>query len=145
MPNGTRQVRPSPGTKSAAVFTLATTNPDISRSNIAKIVNVDKALVTQVLKRYGLNLQVINSFKTNRAEILAGKQAALMSSLSTKDIQKASPYQKVGMFGILYDKERLERDLSTTNLASIHADIAALRKQDAVDKSESENVDKSKD
>ena len=136
MPNGIgkhlpRQTRPTPGTKSAAIFSLATTNPDISRADIAKIVNADKALVTQVLHRYGLDSEIIQNYKQYRADIIAGKQEELLSSLSTDDIKKASPYQKVGMFGILYDKERLERDLSTSNLASIHADIAALRKQES--------------
>jgi hypothetical protein len=36
--------------------------------------------------------------------------------LSNADIQKASPYQRVGMFGILYDKERLERGQTTENI-----------------------------
>ncbi len=135
MPNGIgkhlpRQARPSPGTKAAAIVTLST-NTNTTPSEIAKTLDCSISLITHTLKRYGLNQQVIESFKQQRAEILAGKQAELMSSLSSEDIQKASPYQKVGMFGILYDKERLERDLSTSNLASIHADIAALRKQES--------------
>ena len=40
-----------------------------------------------------------------------------MKSLTEDDIKGATPYQKVGMFGILYDKSRIEHDQSTSNIS----------------------------
>jgi hypothetical protein len=59
----------------------------------------------------------VEPFKRHRAEILAGKQAEILKSLTNEELKKASVYQRVGMFGILYDKERLERGQSTQNVA----------------------------
>ena len=64
----------------------------------------------------------LEAFKKNRADILSGKQLELLKSLTEDDIKKASPYQKVGMFSLLYDKERLERGESTSNIA--YADLS---------------------
>jgi len=149
MPNGIgkhlpRQARPSPGTKSAAIFNLLTTSNAIPKE-ITSAVDCDKSLITNVMKRYGISPQITESFKKNRADILAGMQEKLLSAVNQNKIKKAPAGSLVLAACQLFDKERLERDLSTSNLASIHADIAALRKQEAVDKSESENVDKSKD
>ena len=64
----------------------------------------------------------LEAFKKNRADILSGKQLELIKSLTEEDVKKASPYQKVGMFALLYDKERLERGESTSNVA--YADLS---------------------
>jgi hypothetical protein len=61
-------------------------------------------------------------FKTARADVLAVHQMRLLEGLTDDSLKEVSPYQKVGMFGILYDKERLERGQSTANVA--YADMS---------------------
>ena len=49
--------------------------------------------------------------------------------LGLTDAEQKEVVKRRGMvdYGILYDKERLERGQSTHNLANIHADIEAIR------------------
>jgi hypothetical protein len=117
-PEGSRiNARPAPGTKSAAAFTIALNNPDLGPTEIAKIVDCDKSLVTHTLQQYGFNKEVTENFKKYRADILASKQEEIIKSLSTDVINNASLMQRSASFGILYDKERLERNQSTANVA----------------------------
>jgi len=74
-----------------------------------------------------------NDYKSHRADIFAGIQHKILASVSDEDIKKASLFQKAGVVGLLYDKERLERDMSTANIASFTADIAAYKRAKVVD------------
>jgi len=89
----------------------------LTYQEIATIFGVTKSAVSERLTGYIAENIDVQGFKTHRAEILAGKQAEIIKSLTDDDIKKSSPYQRVGMFGILYDKERLERGQSTANVA----------------------------
>ena len=60
------------------------------------------------------------AYKQHRADILAGKQGEIIKSLTVDDIKKATAYQRVGMFSLLYDKERLERGESTQNIHNLN-------------------------
>lgn len=61
--------------------------------------------------------QALEEFKKNRADILAEKQREIVAAMTTDKIEKAS----LGTLALakcqLYDKERLERGLSTGNLS----------------------------
>jgi hypothetical protein len=98
----------------------------LSHSQISKIIGCSAPNVTQRLQRAGIT--TLGNYKSNRADVIAlvGKQ--ILSSISDEDIKKASLNQKVVSYGILYDKERLERDLSTANTVSVVADIEAVRR-----------------
>jgi transposase len=89
----------------------------LSYEEVSKIFNVSRPALIQQVNKYFIDGVELNIYKTYRADILASKQMQILKSLTEEDIQKASPYQKVGMFGILYDKERLERGQSTQNIA----------------------------
>jgi len=121
--------KPRKGTKSEAILTLTTLTP-ATPVEIAESVNASRSLVCQVMKRYGIIPNQAESFKQHRADVLAGLQDKLLSSVSDEEIKKTPVGTRILGACQLYDKERLERDLSTANVASIHADIAALRKQD---------------
>ncbi len=84
--------------------------------------------VNNNLKRFSSNEQepqkpTKTAFKENRADLLSIQQDRLINSLTDADIQKSSAYQKVGMFSLLYDKERLERDKSTSNIANVYSTL----------------------
>ena len=66
-------------------------------------------------------------FKASRGDVIAEMQRQLLTSIGTKDIGRMSPAQRVLAFAQCYDKERLERQLSSVNVMSIRADIAALK------------------
>ena len=90
----------------------------VSLEDIGKLFGVTKQAVHHKLKPYvdtdDINVEI---WKKRKADILAGKQAAVLSLLTQDDIKKASPKDKVVMFGILNDKERLERGQSTSNVS----------------------------
>ena len=102
-------------------------HPDLTVREVAAIANVDHSYVVQVLARYGVNASHVEDFKANRANVFAGIQHRLLNSITDEDIQKAPMGSRILAAAQMYDKERLERDLSSVNVASVHTDIAALR------------------
>jgi len=117
---------PKKGSKTEKILTLTTTTPAIP-IEIARTVDCNKSLVTYVLRRYGIQANSLDSFKSMRADIMAGYGEKILKSINLTDIKKARLGEKTLAFAQLYDKERLERGQSTANLASIHADIQTLR------------------
>ncbi len=103
-------------------------NHHLSYEQIAVIQGVTKQAIHERIKDL-LPIPETKVYIDHRADILANIQLKLLSNLDESRLAKASAYQLVGAAGLLYDKERLERGMSTANLASIHADIAALRTQ----------------
>jgi hypothetical protein len=102
-------------------------HPDLTVREIGAIADVTHGYVVQTLKRYGIEKLRVDAFKQYRGDIFAGMQDRLLSSVTNEDIKKAPLGSRVLAAAQLYDKERLERDLSTTNLASVHADVAAMK------------------
>lgn len=90
----------------------------ISLADIGKYFGISRQAVHVHLKPYvdseDINLEI---WKEKRADILAGKQATALSLLTEDDIKKASAKDKSLIFAILYDKERLERGQSTSNVS----------------------------
>ena len=73
------------------------------------------------MTRYIKDLEGLEDYKTNRADIIADKQRELIQYIDTAAIKEMSPKDRVVSFGILYDKERLERGQSTHNVANLHS------------------------
>jgi len=88
----------------------------LSLKEVANVLGCSEANISLRLKDHLDDLDALDDFKQVRGDTLALYQRKLLKSLSSGDIQKASPYQRVGMFGILYDKERLERGQTTENI-----------------------------
>jgi len=88
----------------------------LSLKDIAGACGCSEANVSLRLKDHNEDIEALDDFKAIKGDTLAIYQRKLLNSLSNADIQKASPYQRVGMFGILYDKERLERGQTTENI-----------------------------
>jgi hypothetical protein len=51
----------------------------------------------------------------------------MLNNVTDAKLKKSSARDLVVSAAILYDKERLERGMSTANLLSVHADIQAMR------------------
>lgn len=107
----------------------------------------DKSSVCRALHQFTALLEHPESVKTyreNEADLLDAVRMKLITSLPNdlavqKGKGKLSGYQKVGMYGILFDKTRLLRDQSTENVSNltriiqeVHRGIEAEHK--AVDK-----------
>ncbi len=84
-------------------------------TEIAKALNLTHGTVSLRLSNAGV--PSLDQFKANRSDIIALKQANILNSFNEIDIKKMQPRDKIVSFGILYDKERLERGLSTSNVS----------------------------
>ena len=101
-------------------------NHNLSYEEIAAIQGVSKQAIHNRLKNL-LPIPETKTFMENRGDILASFQAKMLANLDDEKINKMAGDRLVWSAAVLYDKERLERGMSTANLASVHADIAALR------------------
>jgi len=113
-------VRPSSAPKGTSIVTLLeqkAMNPALSQADLARINNVSQAAISMMFKRYGVNDKYLESFKTHRADIFAGIQDTILKTLTATDIKKASVRDRVIAAATLYDKERLERGQSTSNVS----------------------------
>ena len=117
---------PYPASIAANARALALTTP-ATRAEIAESLNTSIQSVSQALQRYGISPNTVESFKHQRAEIFAGLQDRILSSVDLATINEATLSQRAIAAGILYDKERLERGQSTVNQVSFHGDISAAR------------------
>jgi hypothetical protein len=88
-----------------------------------------KQAVHQRLQPYKDAIENLPAFKENRADIFAIHQQRLLNSLTDDDIKKMPPGSRMTSFGILYDKERLERGESTSNVSVLSGRLDAARKR----------------
>ncbi|OGU70148.1 MAG: hypothetical protein A3H45_10505 [Ignavibacteria bacterium RIFCSPLOWO2_02_FULL_55_14] len=109
----------------------------LSYQEVADLVGRSKSTVVQALKDFKALLDdpdKVRTFQENEASILDAARMALITSLPTevavkKGKRALSPYQKVGMYGILFDKTRLLRGESTVNLNSLSALVIGTAKE----------------
>ena len=103
----------------------------LSINDIATIVGCSKQNVWERLQTVGYDDVDLDSFNNSRADILAFVQSKLINSLDSDAIKEMQPYQRVVATGILYDKERLERGKSTSNInvVEVTGTIADLQAQ----------------
>lgn len=94
----------------------------LSYRDIGFFFKCSHSAVAERLKPYIQNDEIdLEAFKSNRADLMAMKQAQVLGALTIEDVEKASAKDKALVYGILYDKERLERGQSTSNVATILA------------------------
>ena len=87
---------------------------------IGRLVGRSKVTILQRLQRMIDILpdaEEVATFREHRADVLSAVQLKLLAEVVKPDkLQTMSPYQCMGMFGIAFDKERLERGQSSSNL-----------------------------
>ncbi len=93
----------------------------MSLSQAADHLQCSKQSISKRLQRLNIQPNGLQQYKKNRADLLAYYQLQLLNALTPADIKKMNPVQRITCFGILYDKERLERGQSTENIA--YADL----------------------
>ena len=104
-------------------------HPDLNSYQVAKLCDTDHSHVIKTLQRYEIDKQNVIHYKNNRADILADLQHKLLSSITIDEIKKAPLGTRILGMAQLYDKERLERGMSSENIQLIHADIAKIKGQ----------------
>ena len=104
-------------------------NKQLTYKQIGNIIGCSKQAIHQRLKPYLPAIDNLPCVKSNRADTLTVVSDTILNSLTEADIKKAPAGQRVMMYGILYDKERLEREQSTANVSVRMATIAALQRE----------------
>jgi len=89
---------------------------NLTYDEIGKILDCTRQNIEQRLHGYKQSIDSLKSVKDHRADTLAVVGDTILNSLTAGDIKKSTGYQKVGMYSLLYDKERLERGQSTENI-----------------------------
>jgi hypothetical protein len=82
--------------------------------DIAKLAGCSAANVHQRIKAVNFDPNHLRAYKDNRADLLAWKQRELILSLDSAEIKAMQPRDRIVSYGILYDKERLERGQATS-------------------------------
>jgi biotin operon repressor len=90
----------------------------LSYPQIGKLLGCSHINVLNRLKGYDIQHEDVKGYIDNRADILADMQWKLLSSITPDDIKKTPTGSRILAVAQLYDKERLERGLSTSNIDS---------------------------
>lgn len=136
MPNASQTTprkapKSKPGPKGIPIELILdyTQNKGLDYTQTAKLLGCTKGNVSERLSTIGLGVGNLNKYKSNRADVLASYQLLFLNSIRPDQLKRASLSQLVMAFGIMFDKERLERDKSTSNVAyadmSKAADVAS--------------------
>jgi transposase len=86
---------------------------NLSYQRIADIVGCHKSNVIERLKPFKEAIDGLTQYKSGRADILAVHQQRVLAEITPEKLQKAQINTLLPAFGILYDKERLERGQAT--------------------------------
>ena len=109
-----RQGRKRPGDETDTSVALdLRMNHKLTYEEIGKILGKKKQTIHSQIKHLIPTVQT-DDFKNNRADILAHTQLRLLQNLTPTKLNKASAKDTCVSFGILYDKERLERGQATS-------------------------------
>lgn len=124
--------RANRGSKTLAIVKAKQQNPNLSTVAIGKLVDCTHSNVIRVLKRYNIERNIVEQWKENRGDILAGIQEKVAMSITPADIEKAGLRDRAVVLGILHDHERLERGQSTQNVTHLHAVVRQIQREEQV-------------
>ena len=100
------------------IISLAKREPSMSRREIAKELKVSRNTVSKALAKVSDYKEGIELFRKQRADILDEKQLLILDAIDAKKVSEAKLRDLAVAAGILFDKNRLERGLSTNNISS---------------------------
>ncbi len=96
---------------------LSLRDKELSHSQIAMILGCNKSNVTTRLAGYKSRRAELDTFKEHQADVYADIQMRAIRYLTNDKLQKAPVNVLMPVIGIAFDKERLKRGESTTNLS----------------------------
>ena len=104
----------------------------LTHSEIASIQGCDRSNISHTLERYEYESDTTAVYKENRADLFAWMQHRFISSITTEEIKKMQPGQRIVCAGILFDKEQLIRGLPTSiNMTVLYDVLGTLRGKQA--------------
>jgi len=100
--------------------------PDMPVSVIADKVGCTPQNVRGVLSSYlaGTSEEALREYQANRSDILDAMQHRALLSITQAKLDKSSPVELMTVFGISYDKARLERGQATGINVNVLMDVA---------------------
>ena len=109
----------APKYTSVSELTELITVKGLTCEQAGKLLGISKVSAWQMCQRHGIMTRTgMDKYKANRADMLAAKGEQLLKTLTPDEIKKMPPASRVVSFGILTDKERLERGQATTIVGS---------------------------
>lgn len=109
-----------------------------SKTDIAQKLGVTPGAITQSITPLLNNLlspENLKTYQEKQTDIVDSATAKmLVESLDPSKLKKASTYQLVSSFGILFDKSRLLKGLSTSNVLYAEYDREAAKAQEEIDR-----------
>ena len=110
--------------KTRAILALAKRKPELSQRELAKELKVSRNTVSKALDKVSDYKGEIELFRKQRGDILDAKQALILGAINSKKVGEAKLRDLAVAAGILFDKNRLERNLSSSNITSWCAIVA---------------------
>ncbi len=89
----------------------------LTDEQVASIIGCDRSNVSRRLQPYRDKLAVLDKHKQYRADILCLKGMSMLENITPAKLKKASARDLTTNYGILFDKERLERGQATSHVA----------------------------
>lgn len=125
------------GAKVKAMVEMGATYKEVEKKTGARYVTVKK-----VMKDFAENKELIEWYNKHKLGVLQKSQAdaysfqqAILDSFSNEDLSELTPMARAKLFvamgtdfGIKYDKERLEKNMSTENVAHVIGAINEWRR-----------------
>lgn len=88
-----------------------------SHGQVAKICGVSRQAISSLVKNHALDPEAVAHFRKHKGAIMDAMQARLIGSITDSDVARMPPRDRILAFGILYDKTRLEKGESTSNIS----------------------------
>ena len=110
--------------KTRAIIALAKRKPELSQRELAKELKVSRNTVSKALDKVSDYKGEIELFRKQRGDILDDKQRLILDAINSKKVGEAKLRDLAVAAGILFDKNRLERNLSSSNITSWCAIVA---------------------
>ena len=120
--------------KTKAILALAKRKPELSQRELAKEVGVARNTVAKALAKVSDYKDEVELFRKQRGDILDDKQRLILAAIDSKKVGEAKLRDLAVAAGILFDKNRLERGLSTNNIASWCSIVAESQRRGTEEK-----------
>lgn len=97
----------------------------LSQAQIAKLLGCSRNTVNRRLNK--ADLAGLRRFKKHEPDVLAHQRRRIVEKITDKNLKDAGLREKVSSYQMLLNSERLLTDKSTSNVHTVHSDVAKLK------------------
>lgn len=126
----------SKGIKIEDILELQERNPDLTLEEMGNILGCSAQNVHTRLNDYKPVVQKLERFRKHEGKVLATirkKVTDTLQSFEEDDLKKVNPRDLTVMYGVLYDKGRLEEGKSTSNISLADAALRLSESLEGID------------